>query len=85
MGEERLLTIRYEDLLGLREGATEAAARLIEFILGEVDRAWLDRCVGLVREGGSRWRELPPRLREQTDSACAPGFAALAAAGLTWP
>jgi hypothetical protein len=26
LGEERLLTIRYEDLLGLREGATECAA-----------------------------------------------------------
>jgi hypothetical protein len=85
LGEERLLTIRYEDLLGLREGATECAAGLISFILGEVDPAWLRRCVALVGQGRSRWQELPPRLRAQTEDACAPGFAALAAAGLTWP
>ncbi len=85
LGDDRLLTLRYEDLLRLADGDREPAARLSTFLLGDVDNTWLDRCATMISRPRSHWRDLEPRIREQTTHACNPGFAALAELGLTWP
>jgi putative sulfotransferase len=80
---ERLLTIRYEDIL---QQARPTLAQMLEFILpGKADSnaqnaqnaAWLAQVSAMVRAPGSDWRNLPDKLREQTVHACRPGMAAL--------
>jgi hypothetical protein len=82
LGPDRLLTLRYEDFL---VAPAETSGRLIAFIRGEVDEAWVGRVTAMVRAPRSAWQALEPRERSRLDAACAPGFAALAAQGLRWP
>lgn len=82
LGPDRLLTLRYEDLLAQ---PADSASRLIAFLRhGEVDPAWVARAAARVGRGRSQWRTLPERARAQLERACAPGLEALAAQGLTW-
>jgi hypothetical protein len=78
----RVLTLRYEDLLA---DPTRSVTRLGDMLgLGAVDPRWLAASVAMVRRGRSAFRSLAPADRRELEHACAPGFAALAAQGLTW-
>lgn len=77
---ERLMTLRYEDLLA---APATAVAQIAEFLQpGRPDAAWIPRAAALVGRGRSNWRTLPPRARDELDRACAPGFVALAEHGI---
>ena len=80
LGPERCMSLRYEDLCA---DPRATVTRLGQFIAAP-DSSWVERCVGMVGEGSSDWRRLEPRARAELDSSCAPGFAALAAAGLDY-
>lgn len=83
LGEDRLLTLRYEDFL---ETPRQTVNRLGDFLRrGKIDEAWARAAAASMRPPRSAWRELPPKLRDQLEYACAPGFAALAAHGIVWP
>lgn len=78
--EDRLITLRYEDFLA---APARAARALIRFVRrGAIDEAWVARAAALVEPPRSRWQDLPERRRRQLEQACAPGFEALAKAGL---
>jgi hypothetical protein len=79
---ERLLTMRYEDLL---EAPAEAVRRLGGFVDAEGStEAWVTAAAARVGVGRSDWQALPPRLRDELEEACRPGFEALAEIGLRW-
>jgi Sulfotransferase family len=83
LGAERLLTLRYEDFLA---EPCATVRRLGEFLRpGANDDAWVEAAAGSIRRPRSTWCELEPKLRDQLDHACAPGFAALAEHGIVWP
>lgn len=78
---QRLLTVRYEDLLS----EPEASVRRIGTFLGEgVCQAWVQRAASRVEQRQSLWVDLSERARSELEAACAPGFAALGALGLHW-
>lgn len=84
---ERLLTIRYEDLL---QQAAQTATAMLRFIRrGEfdvvADGEWVQQVVAMIRQPTSSWQNISPRLREQTVHACRPGVVALAKAGVMYP
>lgn len=83
LGEERLLTLRYEDFLG---SPRETVRRLGGFVRrGAIDEAWVEAAAATIRPPRASWRRLAPKLRDQLEHACAPGFAALADHGIVWP
>lgn len=76
---ERLLSMRYEDLLAAPGREIE---RLAAFLgEGMVDAGWVVRGEASVRAPRSTWRDLPARELRELERACEPGFAALAAVG----
>ncbi|MCA9661680.1 MAG: sulfotransferase [Myxococcales bacterium] len=80
LAPERLLTICYEELL---ERPRETVTRLGAFLdLGAPDPRWIAASTAMIGQGRSDWRALPDRARRDLDEACAPGFAALADAGI---
>ncbi|MEZ4385428.1 MAG: sulfotransferase [Nannocystaceae bacterium] len=81
LAPERLLTIGYEELL---DHPWETVTRLGEFLdVGAPDPRWLAAATAMVGHGRSDWRALPERARRELSEACAPGFAALARAGIS--
>ncbi|KIG18057.1 hypothetical protein DB30_01944 [Enhygromyxa salina] len=79
---DRTLTVRYEDLL---DSPAAAITRLEAFVgLGAPNPAWVDRAAGMVGQGRSDWRSLPPAQRDELQRACATGFEALAAHGVDY-
>jgi hypothetical protein len=97
---ERLLTIRYEDIL---QHAALNAERMLRFIqptrfdtqpaqdVQDVqdahnvqDRTWVSQAAALVRSPTANWQAQPPRLLQQTRQSCQLGMAALAQAGVTY-
>ena len=80
---ERLLTLRYEDLLDAPEPTLR---RLVAYIArtDDVNAAFLARAARLVRRPASRWQELAARDRERLEIACRAGFQALAERGFHW-
>lgn len=78
----RVATIRYESIL---EDPRAAVERLGELLApAEADPEWALRAAAMVGRGRSSWRALPAADRRELEDACAPGFAALAARGITW-
>jgi putative sulfotransferase len=83
LGEDRLLTLRYEDFLTTPR---DTVRRLGAFLRrGDIDEAWVEAAAASMRAPRSDWQRLEPRLRDQLEHACAPGFQALAAHGIVWP
>jgi putative sulfotransferase len=80
---ERLLTLRFEDLL---DDPEPVLRRLLTYLLrtDDVDAGFLARAATLVRRPASRWQDLEARDRGRLEAACQAGFAALAARGYTW-
>lgn len=78
---ERLLTIRYEDLVAEPE---PTVAAIDTFLTGRVDPEWVERASRRVEVQPHRWTELPPQEQTELTMACQPGFDALAAHGLNW-
>jgi hypothetical protein len=82
LAPERLLTLRYEQLLA---APTDTLTRLGEFLgLGPPDPDWIARAAAMVGHGRSDWKQQPVRERDELTSACAPGFAALARWGIIY-
>jgi hypothetical protein len=80
---ERLLTLRFEDLL-LDPGPS--IRKLVAFVLGNAcEESFVSRAASLVGRPKSRWSALPVDVQAQIESACKPGFEALAEIGFTWP
>jgi hypothetical protein len=72
---ERLLTLRYEDLLARPAAMLE---RLLTFIDPElVDPEWTRRVAATVRAPRSTHKDLPPPVLRELSEACRPGFEAL--------
>lgn len=94
---ERLLTIRYEDILHKSIPTITSLLHFIRHTLdhnsgqieplsgNKIDAAWLLQVAQMVRTPTSAWQDLPVRLREQTDHACRTGMAALCEAGIKYP
>lgn len=73
---ERLLNLRYEDVLARPR---EELTRLTAFLGPEyADPDWLDSAGALPRQPTSDWRELPKDQLERLTAACAPGLRLLA-------
>lgn len=70
----RVLTLRYEDFLATPK---TAISRLVGFLDGMQDAAWIDAAAGLVRGARANVDDLPRAERYALEDACAPGFAAL--------
>jgi putative sulfotransferase len=83
LAPERLLTIRYEDLLDEPEPTLR---RLMQYIVqtDRVDASFLARAAMLVHRPASRWQGLEARDRAQLETACRAGFEALAERGYRW-
>ncbi len=84
LGPQRCLHLHYEDLLRTPQAS---ALQLLDFIgQGRLDTthqaAWLHQVAAMIKTPRSDWQTLPARLRAQTEEACAPGMAALAALSL---
>ena len=73
--EDRVLVLRYEDLLADPRRVLRQLSRFI--VPGAIDEAWVDRAAAHVRRPRSRWAQLPPRILGELIEACGPGFAAL--------
>lgn len=82
LGDDRLLTLRYEDFLASPRQSVERFGAFLR--RGAVDRGWVDAAAASIRAPASAWRSLDAKTRDQLAHACAPGFAALAAHGLGW-
>jgi len=76
LSPERLLTLRYEDLL---EDPRAVLERFFRFLLGHANGIDLDRCAALIHRPQSDWRKLPGPVAAELSRACRPGFDALAA------
>jgi putative sulfotransferase len=76
LDDDQLLTLRYEDLLAQPRATLE---RFFGFLLQGEPGIDLDACAAAVRRPGSDWRALPPAELAALESACALGFATLAA------
>lgn len=85
LSPDRLLTIRYEDIL---DKPHEIVTRMIGYVRqndGSSEKAFVERAASLVRSPRAQWQKLEPGMREQLELACKPGFAALAERGWVWP
>ena len=79
---ERLLTIRYEDLL---EDPRVQLTRLTDFLGADFgDAAWLEDCASVVRSPRSAWEKLSDEEQATLLRACRPGFEALAERGVNY-
>jgi putative sulfotransferase len=75
---ERVLVVRYEDLLAAPE---DALARLLAFVdPAFVDRPWIVRAARTIRPPRSTLASLSRAERAALDDACAPGLAELGSA-----
>ena len=79
---ERRSTLRYEDLLRRPQASLEILSGALG--LGEVDPAWIEAAVRHIGRGRSSWQALAGPEQRELQAACLPGFAALAAEGVTW-
>lgn len=79
---ERMLTIRYEDLL---DDPRAQLTALGEF-LGEgfVDPTWLEASASVVKRPKSQWESLDEKDKQTLLSTCKPGFEALAERGVSY-
>jgi hypothetical protein len=71
---ERVLTLRYEDVLATPR---ESIERLVSFLGSRPDAAWVDDVAGLVRAARTNVDAIGGAERAALEDACAPGFAAL--------
>lgn len=80
---DRLLTIRFEDLL---DDPEPVLRRFMTYVLqaDRDDARFLARAAQLVRRPASQWQDLEARDRGQLEAACRAGFEALAARGVSW-
>jgi hypothetical protein len=76
----RLLTLRYEDFLQAPQRTLGAFAEFLELR----DEGWTARVLESIRRPCSRVADLSAKERHELEQACAPGFAALDAAGFGW-
>lgn len=81
MSSERLMTIRYEDIIS---SPRESVSRIGEFIDHEVSAEWVQQAAALVQQKQPRWVNLSAYDRDALADACRPGFDALATHGLKW-
>lgn len=81
--DDRLLTVRYEELLARPR---EVLERLFRFMLCGDPRLDLDACAAMVRAPRSAWQQLGAAEAEALSEACRPGFELLASQlpGMTW-
>ena len=79
---ERLLTLRYEDILA----DPKHQLNTLTTFLGEdyIDEDWSARCAATVRPPRSTWRDLPEDEARDLTAACRPGFELLRAAGVEY-
>lgn len=83
LDEDRLVTVRYEDLLSDPRSTLSALA---VFLGPEYqDDQWVDACIGMVGHPSSDWRALPADTAATLDAACQPGFALLREVGIDYP
>jgi putative sulfotransferase len=77
---DRLLTLRYEDILAEPKKRLDMLAAF----LGDdvIDEHWSARCAADVRPPRSTWRDLPEEDARALTEACRPGFEQLRAAGV---
>ncbi len=75
LSSDRLLTLRYEDLLAEPKAVLE---RFFRFLLRDVEAIDLDACAALIRPPKSNWRDLHGLVAAELERACRPGFEALA-------
>jgi putative sulfotransferase len=80
--EERLLTLRYEDLLCEPKAQLDTLAAFLGQDL--LDDAWSTRCAAAVGKPQSSWRDLPEETARALTDACRPAFAQLRAAGVNY-
>lgn len=78
---ERLLVVKYEELLAKPEECTE---RLARFLTDDVCGEWLEQAAAMVRYQPPRWPQLTRREITELNEVCRPGFEALAADGIRW-
>lgn len=71
---DKLLTLRYEDILSAPK---PTLTRFFEFILEGDVRCDVDAMAKTVRAPKSTWTDLPHTIRDQLSTACQPGFRAL--------
>lgn len=84
LSPERLLTVRYEDLLDEPEATLRRLMAYVARTESSVDAAFLKHAAALVHRPASRWQDLDARDRERLEAACKPGFEALAGRGYLW-
>lgn len=82
LSPDRLLTLRYEDILSAPKDQLDTLASF----LGEefVDEDWSARCAATVRPPRSSWRDLPEQEARALTEACRPGFELLRQAGVEY-
>lgn len=79
---DRLLTVRYEDLLAEPKAQLDAIAAFLGADF--VDQAWSAHCAATVRKPRSTWRDLPDEDARALTEACRPGFERLARADVQY-
>jgi putative sulfotransferase len=80
--KDRLLTLRYEDILAEPKIQLD---RIAAFLGDEiVDEAWAARCAATVRKPRSTWRGLSVEEARALTEACRPGFELLREAGVQY-
>lgn len=82
---ERVLTIRYEDIL---EKPHQTVEQMIRYVLAsgaDDETSFVERATALVRPPRTQRCNLDMRIKHQLDLACRPGLAALEDRGLFWP
>jgi putative sulfotransferase len=72
---DRLLTLRFEDLLATPEPLLRKLTTFIDPFL--TDEAWIHRAASLVRPVRSSWQKLPAEEQALLEEGCQPGFQAL--------
>jgi putative sulfotransferase len=80
--QNRLLTLRYEDVLA----EPKAQLGALTAFLGDefADEAWTSRCAGTVRQPKTTWRDLPADEARALTETCRPGFELLRRAGVNY-
>jgi putative sulfotransferase len=75
LGRERVLRLRYEDILARPR---EELERLMGFLEPEyMDNEWLAQASTIPRRPSSNWRMLPENQQQRLSDACRPGLALL--------
>ncbi len=81
--KERVLTLRYEDIL---TEPTQHIERMADFLGEEYrDPHWVKQCAAMVRKPRHSWRDLPPDDARELSSACQPGLDMLREIGVSYP